>query len=244
MSDAWNQLAQVSIRLGRNEDAFKAYQEMLRQRPTAAPVLLDAATVLMKMNRFDEARKHAEAAISGEPVTAHQLLAKIAMSLHNTDEALKQAALAEQVDPTLPMTDFVKGVLLREEAQKNPAKFAEAVPYFERAASKIKGRLIQLNDLYYDLGDCLAQTGRLEEAEQAFKQEISLFPNLVSARVSLAMLYEAGGQPNAAVQVVNTMLNAVPTPDAYAKAAELWRILGHADRSAAVAAAARARFGK
>ena len=244
MSDAWNQYAQVLIRLGRNEDAFKAYQQMLRQRPNAAPVLLDAATVLMKLNRYDEARAHAEAAISGEAVTAHQLLAKIAMTRHDKAEALKQATLAEQADPSLPMTDFMNGVLLREDAQTNPAKYTEAIPFFERAAEKIKRRQIQLNDLYYDLGDCLAQVGRLEEAERAFKQEISLFPNLVTARVALAMLYEAGGQPNGAEQVVNAMLAAVPTPDSYAKAAELWRVLGRPDKSAAVAAAAKTRFGK
>lgn len=244
MSDAWNQYAQVLIRLGRDEDAFRAYGAILRLHPNEAATLLDAATVLMRMRRYDDARAHAEAAITGEPVTAHQLLAKIALARGQNDVALKEAALAEQADPTLPMTDFIHGVLLRDAAQKDPSKYAEALPYFESAARKIKNRPIQLNDLYYYFGDCLAQVGRLEEAEQAFKTEISLFPNLVSARVGLAMLYEAGGQPNATDRVVNTMLAAVPTPDTYAKAVELWRVLGHPDKSAAVAAASRAKFGR
>jgi len=243
MSDAWNQYAQVLIRLGRDADAFKAYQEMLKLKPNAAPVLLDAATVLMKLQRYDEARAHALAAVSGEAVTAHQVLAKIALAQHNPEEALKEAAAAEQADPTLPMSDFVQGVLLHGKAQKDPSKYAEAIPFFQRAAQKIKGRTIQLNDVNYYLGDCLAQVGRVEEAEAAFRQEIALFPNLIRARNGLAMLYEAGGQPGATERVIGDMLATVPTPATYASAAELWRVLGHPNKSAAVAAAARAKFG-
>jgi choline-sulfatase len=244
MSDAWNQYAQVLIRLGRDADALNAYKQMLQQRPDQPSVLLDAATVLLRMRRYDEAKAHATAAISGEPVTAHQMLAKIELAQGHNDAALKEAAAAEAADPTLPMVDFIHGVILHTAAQKDPSKYAEALPYFERATQKIQTRIVQLNDLYYYLGDCLAQAGRAEEAEQAFRQEIKLFPNLLRARTGLAMLYEAGGNTQGTEQVVADMLNASPTPSTYASAAELWRVLGHPDRSAAVAAAARARFGK
>ena len=243
MTDAWNQYAQVLIRLGRNEDALKAYKELLNRRPGAAPVLLDAATVLMKLGRLDEARQHAELAISGSPVSAHQLLVKIAFARERPDDAVKEAKLAEDADPTLPMTDYVRGVVLHRQAQKNPAKFAEALPFFQKAATRIKGRTVQLDDLYYYLGDCLAQAGRLEEAEQAFLEEMKLFPNLIHARQGLAMLYEASGRTPDADRVVANMLTAVPTPATYSSAAELWRVLGHPDKSAAINAAARAKFG-
>jgi arylsulfatase A-like enzyme/tetratricopeptide (TPR) repeat protein len=244
MNDAWNQYAQVLIRLGRDADALNAYQQMLRIRPDQPAVLLDAATVLMRLRRYDDAKAHAMAAVSGEPITAHQTLAKIEMAQGHNDAALKEAAAGEAVDPTLPLTDFIQGVIIHGAAQKDPAKFAEALPYFERAAQKIKTRTVQLNDLYYYLGDCLAQVGKLEEAEQAFRQEIKLFPNLVRARTGLAMLYEAAGNNQGTARVIAEMLSASPTPSTYASAAELWRILGHPDRSAAVAAAAKARFGK
>jgi len=58
------------------------------------------------------------------------------------------------------------------------------------------------------------------------------------------MLYEAAGNSQGTERVVNGMLNASPTPSTYASAAELWRVLGHPDRAAAVTAAGRARFGK
>jgi arylsulfatase A-like enzyme/Flp pilus assembly protein TadD len=243
MTDAWNQYAQVLIRLGRNEDALKAYREILNRRPGAAPVLLDTAIVLMKLGRLDEAREHAELAVSGSPVSAHQLLVKIAFERQRPDDAIKEAKLAEAADPTLPMTDFVQGVILHREGKTDPAKFAEAIPFFERAASRIKGRTVQIDDLYYNLGDSLAQVGRLEEAEHAFLEEIRLFPNLIHARSGLAMLYEASGRTPDADRAVASMLAAVPTPVTYATAAELWRVLGHPDKSAAVAAAARAKFG-
>ena len=243
MIDAWNQYAQVSIRLGRDTDALAAYREMLKQRPGATPVLLDAATVLMKLGRSAEARQHAELAISGDPVSAHKLLMKLALADGKTDEAIRQAAAAEQADPTLPLNDFVRGVLLYRQGEKNPAKFIEALPYFQKAADRVKGRIVQLDDVYYYLGDCLARAGRLEEAEQAFLEEIKLFPNLVRARTGLAMLYEAGGQSGGADRVISNMLNAVPTPATYASAAEFWRVIGHPDKAAAVAAAGRAKFG-
>lgn len=244
MTDAWNQYAQVLIRLGRDADALTAYQQMLRQRPDQPPVLLDAATVLMKLRRYDEARAHAQAAVSGEPITAHQLLAKIELAQGHTDAALKEAAAAEAADPTLPLTDFINGVILHNAAQKDPSKYAQALPFFERASQKIKTRTVQLNDLHYYLGDCLAQVGRLEEAEQAFNQEIKLFPHLVRARTGLAMLYEAAGNSAGTQRVVAGMLAASPTPSTYTSAEELWRVLGYPNRAAAVAAAARARFGR
>jgi tetratricopeptide (TPR) repeat protein len=244
MTDAWNQYAQVLIRLGRDDDALKAYQTMLRQRPDQPSVLLDAATVLMKQRRYDDAKAHALAAVSGEPITAHQMLAKIELAQGRNDAALKEAAAAEAADPSLPMTDFINGVIMHNAAQKDPSKYSQALPYFERASQKIKTRTVQINDLHYYLGDSLAQVGRLEEAEIAFKQEIKLFPNLVRARTGLAMLYEAAGNGAGTQRVVSDMLAASPTPSTYASAEELWRVLGHPDRAAAVAAAARARFGK
>ena len=39
MSDAWNQYAQVLIRLGRDADALNAYKQMLQQRPDQPSVL-------------------------------------------------------------------------------------------------------------------------------------------------------------------------------------------------------------
>ena len=35
------------------------------------------------------------------------------------------------------MVDFIHGVILHTAAQKDPSKYAEALPYFERASQKI-----------------------------------------------------------------------------------------------------------
>ena len=237
MTDAWNQYAQVMVRLGRNAEALAAYKAMLTRQPASGSVLLDAAAIYLQIGQLDDARKHAEAAVGLEPVTAHQLLAKIALAARQPDVALREATAAEQADPTLPMADYVRGLLLHEQK-----KFGEALPFFQRASQRIAGRMVQLNDLHYYLGDCLAQEGRLEEAEQAFQKEVTLFPHLTRARNGLAMLYEASGRTDLTARTIEGMLAAMPTPGTYAKAADLWRVLGHPDRAADVTTRAAARF--
>ncbi|MEI6243997.1 MAG: tetratricopeptide repeat protein, partial [Acidobacteriota bacterium] len=115
--------------------------------------------------------------------------------------------------------------------------------FFQRARDRIQTRTVQLNDLRYYLGDCLAQVGRLEDAERAFLEEITLFPNLIRARQGLAMLYAAMGRSADAERAITNMISVVPTPSSYASAAELWRVLGRPDQSAAITAAARVKFG-
>ena len=239
MVDVWNQTGTILARMGRDEDAFKAFQEVIRRQPNEPIALIDAATLLMKLHRFDEARQHAELAVNALPGGAHELLSKIALAKGDQPEALRQAALAEHADASLPMSDFVQGLIAHDKGN-----YAEALPHFMRANERITARTMQMPDLRYYIADCLARLDRAKEAEPYFQQEIEVYPNNLHARVGLAMLYEAESRDADAERVIAQMLSAVPSPESYAQGARLWELFGQPARAAAVKAESRAKFGK
>ena len=57
----------------------------------------------LRLGKLEDAQKHSELAIAVAPAPAHELLAKIALARHDRDAALREAGLAQQADPTLPM---------------------------------------------------------------------------------------------------------------------------------------------
>ena len=82
MTDVWSQYGAALVRMGRNSEALRAYQQVIKRRldPTEASGPLGAAAALIALGRLDEARTHAELAVSGAPAPAHQALANIAIA--------------------------------------------------------------------------------------------------------------------------------------------------------------------
>jgi predicted Zn-dependent protease len=202
-------------------------------------VLLDAAIVLMRLRRFDEARQHAELAVRGQPAGAHELLSKIALAKGDGPEAIRQAGLAEQADASVPVLDFVQGFLAHRQGN-----CAEALPHLMRADTRLQGQPMQMPDLRFYIGDCLARSNRGAEAEPYFLQEMGLYPGNLHAREGLAMLYHSERRDADAEQVIARMLNEAPSPDSYGVAARLYDQFGQPSRAAAARAESRARFGR
>jgi tetratricopeptide (TPR) repeat protein len=192
----------------------------------------------MTLGRLDEAKQHAELAAKSAPATAHENLAQIALARKDYAEAQRQAALAAQADPQLPLPVYVRGLI-----QYHEQHYAEAVPLLLQARDAWAARTIQSPDLRFYLGDALARLERYPEAETAFLEELRIFPGSVRARAGLALLYQATGKTDRVERIIDDMLRVAPSPRTYETAAELWRIFGQADRAAAVRAAARAKFG-
>ena len=239
MVDVWNQRGMILARMGRDDEAFKAFQEVIRRQPGEPVALMDAATVLMRLRRFDEARQHAELAVAGLPAGAHDLLSKIALAKGDQPEALRQAVLAEQADPSVPISDFVQGFIAHSQGN-----CAAALPHLMRASDRIAGGPMQMPDLRFYIGDCLARSNRGNEAEPFFQQEIALYPGNLHARAGLAMLYGSQKREADLERVIAQMLSDVPSPDGYAQAAWVWDNLGRPVRAAAVKAESRAKFGR
>jgi arylsulfatase A-like enzyme/Flp pilus assembly protein TadD len=226
MTDVWLQLAEVLVRQGQTEASVRAYQEVVRRKPKEAGSLIGAAGGLMRLGRLDEARQHAELAISVAPAGAHEMLAKIALAARDREEALRQAKLAQAADPTLPMPLYVEGLLLY-----NQGKFAEALTPLVRARDALRGRTVQMNDLNYYIGDSFARLDRYAEAEPFLLEEIRIFPHNTRARAGLAMLYRAMGRDLDAERAIEDLLRASPTPDGRALAAKLWIMFGEPEKA-------------
>ena len=188
-----------------------------------------AAGELLRVKRYDEAKKYAELAISVAPTIAHELLARIAIGQQDATTARSEARLAQQADPTLPMPDIVEGTLLYNQGQ-----YAQCLPYLARAAQALQHRTLQVPDVDYLIGDSLARLERYPEAERFLKAEVARFPFSTRARASLAMLYRATGRDAESEQAIAELLRVSPEGDGPALARQLWTMFGEPQRAAAL----------
>jgi tetratricopeptide (TPR) repeat protein len=245
MADVWSQLATFAGRFGRFDLAADAFRHYIALKPSDPGGYLGAAATFLKQRRLDEAREHARLAadIAGTEARARadaqEILARIALARHEAETARREAALARQADPKLPLPAYVEGRILYDQG-----KYEEALPLFlEAVTEQQKSRGSPLSDLHYHAGDTFARLERYPEAEAQFKVELEAFPQNARARAGLAMLYQATGQAEAASQVLAEMLRVTPTPESYALAARAWAMFGNRQQADAVRAEARRAFG-
>ena len=239
MTDVWSQYATTLTRMGQLDEAYRAWREVVTRKPDEPSGLLGAASVLMELKRFDEAKTYAELAVARSPAAAHQALANLALTTGRYDEALQQAELAERADSTLPLRAMVQGLI-----HYNRGEYAAALGPLMDARTRYAKRSIQASDLNYFIGDTLARLERYGEAEPFFHEEMRLYPYNTRPRAGLAMLYAATGRMAQAEQVIAELLKVSPSPSTYKTATDLLTMFGKPERAAVVRAEARARFGR
>jgi arylsulfatase A-like enzyme/Flp pilus assembly protein TadD len=226
MTDVWLQLAEVYIRQGMQVEALQAFKEIIKRNPKDAGSLIGAAAALLRLGRLDEARQHGELAVSIAPAGAHEILAKIALAARDRERALREAKLAQEADPTLPMPLYVEGLLAY-----NQDRYQEALGPLMRAREALKGRTVQMNDLNYYIGDSLAKLERYPEAEPYLLEEVRVFPHNTRARAGLAMLYRAMGRDLDSERAIEELLRVSPTPEGRTLAAKLWTTFGEPEKA-------------
>jgi tetratricopeptide (TPR) repeat protein len=233
MTDVWLQLADIHNRVGRTPLAVEAFKEVVKRNPQDPAGLTGAAAGLLRLGRLDEARAHAELATGVAPAVAHELLARIALQQGRPDAARREARLAQQADPTLPLPAFVEGALLHAQGQ-----YAAAIPHLEEARRALRQRTVQVPDVNYYLADALARLDRHGEALPRFQDEIAIFPGHVRARAGIAMLHRAMGRDQQSEQAIADLLRHAPTREGYDVAAQLWTMFGEPAKAAQARAAA------
>ena len=233
MADVWQQVGNLLMRVDRPEQALTAYKRFVALKPTQSNGLVAVAATLLRLQRLDEARQHAQLAVKvAAPherlarASAHEMLAKIALAARDGETARREAKLAQDEDPSLPMPLYVQALQLH-----TAGRYGEALPLFAEAAKQVNARTLTITELYFYLGDTLARLGRNSEAEAAFKEEIRLFPQNRRAYAGLAMLYRSIGRDAEAEKAIRDMLDMAPGAESRSLARQLWTMFGEPDRA-------------
>jgi choline-sulfatase len=219
----WQTIGRLCWRLGRASEAVNAYREYVRQQPTSVAGLLELASVLLALQRLEEAQLHAELAATvavekerAEVAGAYELLAKIALARRDDTRARHYASLAADIDPGFPLKDYVEGRIAYA-----AGRFEDASAFFERGVKASGSVTNQIRGLHLYAGDALAHLQRFAEAERSFHQEIRFFADNTWAYLSLANLYQTFGRAEEADRVLDAMLRTVPSAQAHAEARKL-----------------------
>ena len=213
---------------GKTAEAIAAFRQVIEQDPRNTAALTGVAGALLRAGRIEEAKAHVELAADAAPATAHEMLARIAIQQRDEAAARRHAKLAQEADPTLPMTAFIEGVILHGQGQ-----FAGAAESFMVAKRAVATRTAQVADLNYYTADTFARLERYPEAEGLFKAELALFPAHARSHAGLAMLYRATGRTAASDNAVAQLTSRNPTREGYTLAAQLWTMFGEPGRAAA-----------
>jgi tetratricopeptide (TPR) repeat protein len=245
MADVWSEIGRLELGLGRTDDALESYKRLVETAPRDPSGLVMVARLLERTGELDGAQAQATAALAmlspAEAVwkaAAHAVLMRIALDRHDEATARAEASRAHDADPSMPLPDMVEG-LIRYEADQ----YADAVPFFEKAALASAQRTFPIPELHYYLGDSLAHLDRNDEAERELSQEITAFPFNLQARAGRAVLYRASGRISDADREVEDLLAASPGPEGYGLAVKLWTMWGETAKAKAASAQARQASG-
>jgi tetratricopeptide (TPR) repeat protein len=238
------QLGAQLLRMGRIEEAIRAFDTVRELRPDAAAGALALADALMHAGRTMMAREQADVAIALAEhedmrvlASAHEMAARVALADKDPQSAARHAEAAHTADATLPVPHFVRGRLLYDEG-----RYEDAAAQFKDAEAILREHGGTMADLHLYYGESLARLDRYPDAEGQFRDELQDYPRNIQAYTSLAMLYRASNRDADVEDVLNEMVAATPTPEGYAVAAKLWTILGERSRAEALRSDARARF--
>jgi arylsulfatase A-like enzyme/Flp pilus assembly protein TadD len=244
MKDAWIQIGVEYVRAGRQQDAVDAFTHLIEVDPADANSFVSIAGVYLTMGKLAEAQANAEMGLSKAPSTdtrattsACEVLVRIALARKDAAAARRYAAMAQQANPAFPLPSYVEGLILHADK-----RFEDALPRFEETISRLRGQQMTIPELFFYTGDTLANLGRAQEAEAAFRQELAFSPQHLRTRASLAMLLRAEGRKADAEREIDAILAAVPTPEGYEMAAKTWAIVGEKARAEQVRSEARKRF--
>jgi tetratricopeptide (TPR) repeat protein len=244
MADVWQRLGNVQVRAGRHADSVRSYRRLVELQPTSATAVIAVTGSLLKLQELAEARQHAELAVTVAAesdqqslANAHVMLVRVALAQRDVEAAARHADLANQADPSLPLPVYVQARTLHADG-----RYAEALPLFQEAGRRLRERTITLNDVHFFTADTLGRLERYDEAEAEFLTELQLFPNNGRAHANLAMLYRSQSRDDEVERTIDDLLAAMPSPEGYELAAQLWTILGEPARADAVRADARERF--
>jgi len=239
-------------RLGRDEEAVRAFEGLLRKNPQLFDVAWELGTTLARLGRNEAAATAIDGAMKTSPSMAPLAavsLAQVELRLGRLESAAAHARLALESDPvhahellarvalarsdltlatheaSLARTGDGHGSTLLAEVRIRQGAFAQALAELDEMKARAAGRAVP--SLEFLRGDALARLKRNADAEVAFKQEIHDFPRNTQAYASLAILYATQGHAREEVLgVLESMLRANRSRDAALLGAKTLEFLG------------------
>jgi tetratricopeptide (TPR) repeat protein len=179
--------------------------------------------VLLRAGKLPAADDEITAAIeassrfgAAEIAASHEVAARIALARHNADAALRHADAVQNAAPAMPMRAFVQGQVLAANGETE-----EASRVLRGAAAMLRQHDATLEGLQLALGRTLMALDQREDAETAFRAELTSFPRNTAAYTDVVQLLHDTDRDDEAGKVVTSLLTATPTPEGYATAAEV-----------------------
>lgn len=180
--------------------------------------------VELKLNRLDQAARHAELALGTDRSAASLILGRVALARGDLAAAESFSVAAAQ-DQNVEARATVLFAQIRI-AQRRPGEALEILSS-SRVDSESPPELAE-----FARGDALARLGRLKEAEEAFRREIVLYPGDREAYARLAALLILQNRTGEADEVMETLVRRNPDPSSFALAAQTFRDFGQSARAA------------
>lgn len=223
LSDAWTELGTALEKSGRYEEASAVYRTAIANTPELAGEFgLRRAAMLLHLEQYDEAERHARLAEKSNPGSAHLMLARIALSRKQFPVAASEAQAAT-ADSTSRIPAEI--VLARVFAQQD--RVNEAQQALQRAAEDMQRQKSgPMESFEFTRGDILARMNRYDDAIAAFKREIELFPANRQAYANLYLVYLLLGRREEAAGTLEAMARAIPSRETMLFAAKTATTLG------------------
>jgi arylsulfatase A-like enzyme/Flp pilus assembly protein TadD len=225
--DAWEHLGQSLMALGRVEEALEAYQQGFEFSDRAPHFATAIASALMRLNRLEEAKQHAELAAHAHELS-HDLLAQIAIRQGDLEsaEAYVERALATRGTRLGPL-------ITRAELRFLQNRLDEVIAMTLEVEEEMKGGtdLEQIKGLYYLRGSAYVRLGQADMAAHSFQREIELFPAELPAYTRLAVIYKLMDRMEDAHRTIDQLVRTNPEPAAYAEGTRALRMLGEDQRA-------------
>ena len=227
MVDVYYQLAGNLRRLGRLQEALDVYREGIRRSPQLVDsVAIEIAKLELDLGDLKAAELNAQQAMKLDPLEAHLILSAVAGARSDWAGAEREARLGLGTDdrPRLPALIMLARVLTQEQ------KLNEALAIANRAVARVNEEGAHpVATLASTRGDILARMGRNQEAEAAFREEITRFPTTSEAYVRLALLLGSEHRFSEIAPTIEAMVKASPKPATYLLAARAMTDLGNDD---------------
>ena len=224
--DVQYKLAEILEAEGRWREASDAYRLAIRVSPSmAGGASLALARVSLKLGDLEGTRSNAELALADAPADSHELLARVALARDDLPSAEREAA-GVAGSPNLD----ARGAVLRAEVRLRRNEPAEALKILDDALARLdRAAREQIGNGQFLRGDALARLNRYPEAEQAFREEIRLFPKNSETYARLAVLYAVEHRRVRDVdELLRAMYAANPRPETSDLAARTLESIGDA----------------